>query len=157
MLCKQQQVVHHRPQLQEIVDPPTDHETPEDRSPQHKEPLLDPERYQTDYDRAHRSPDDRNVDMLAEKLDIDRGEDKPSDEKTDASSGEEYPDVVDADGEYSAYGPRHHRDCDCGVRDPGLMEVLGGEGEDREIGEGATNDKANEEEDNFDEPVTCVM
>ena len=157
MLCKQQQVVHHRPQLQEIVDPPTDHETPEDRSPQHKEPLLDPERYQTDHDRAHCSPDDRNVDMLAEKLDIDRGEDKPSDEKTDASSGEEYPDVVDADGEYSAYDPHHHRDCDCGVRDPGLMEVLGGEGEDREIGEGATNDKANEEEDNFDEPVTCVM
>lgn len=35
------------------------------------------------------------------------------------------------------------------------MEVVGGEGEDGEIGEGTPNDKANEEQDDLDEPVPC--
>ena len=108
MLCKQQEIVHHCPQLQEIIHSPGDHETPENRSPEHKEPLLDPERHQTNYDCTDCSPDDRDIDMLSEKLDIDRGENKPSYEETDACSGEKDPDVVDTDGENSADDTDHY-------------------------------------------------
>ena len=36
------------------------------------------------------------------------------------------------------------------------MEVVRGEGENDEIGEGAAYNKTDEEENNFDESVTCV-
>ena len=94
--------------------------------------------------------------MLSEKLDIDRGENKPSYEETDACSGEKDPDVVDTDGENSADDTDHYWDSDYSVRYPGLMEVVRGEGENDEIGEGAAYNKTDEEENNFDESVTCV-
>lgn len=155
MLSKQQEIVDHGPQLQVVIHSPADHETAEDRGAQHEEPFLDPERDQPHNHRSHHSSDDRNVDMLAEERDINGSKDKPRQEKTDAGTGEKNPNVVDTDSEDSADDSHNNWDTDSSVWDPGLVEVVRGEGEDREIGEGTPNDKSNEEQDNLDEPVPC--
>ena len=43
MLGKQEEIVDHRSQLQEIIDAPTNHETAEDGSSEHEKPLLYPQ------------------------------------------------------------------------------------------------------------------
>ena len=101
MLSKQQEIVDHGPQLQVVVHSPADHEAAEDRGAQHEEPFLDPERDEPHNHRSHHSPNNRNVDMFAEERDIDGGENKPRQKKTDAGTGEKNPDIVDTDSEDS--------------------------------------------------------
>lgn len=99
MLSKQEEIVDHGSQLEIVIQPPDDDEATKDSSPEHEEPFLHKEAEDPHTYGNHHCDNDGDVDVITKELDVDRGQDEPSDEETNAGTCQEYSDVVDTDGE----------------------------------------------------------
>ena len=153
MLSEEKQVIHHCAELQVVIKTPHHQEGTEDGRAEHEEPLLEQESDHAHHNPDHHSDDYRNVNMLTEESDVNGRQDKPGDEETDAASGQEYPDVVDAYGKEP-----HDKPYECGrgqrdVRDPVLGPSVR-EGDDDEVDDRESNQETDQEEDYLYQPIT---
>ena len=76
-LGKQQQVVHHRTELEKVVERPGNLEGTEDRRSDHEEPLLDEERHDADQNGNGHGNKHRDPNMGLEIGNVNGGKHKP--------------------------------------------------------------------------------